>query len=118
MTKMTPVECVEHQLAAYNDRDLERFLAVFSETVRTYRLPDMAPLLDGKPAFGAHYAANRFMHPGLHAELLSRVVVGNTVYDHELIHGISPEPIETGVLFVVEDGLIETVFFIPAKTPS
>ena len=38
--------------------------------------------------------------------------------DHELIHGLGPEPMETAVIFEVVDGLIEKVFAIPAKTPS
>ncbi|MCP8882356.1 hypothetical protein NIM87_02455 [Devosia sp. XJ19-1] len=118
MTKMTPLECVELQLAAYNDRDLGRFLTAFSDTVRSYRLPDMTLLLDGKTAFGDFYATNRFIHARLRAELLQRLVVGETVIDHELIHGLGPEPVETTVMFFVKDGLIEKVFFIPAKSPS
>jgi hypothetical protein len=118
MTKMTPVECVQAQLDAYNARNLEQFLIPFSQTVRAYRLPDMTLMLDGKAAFAAHYATNRFVHAGLRADLLDRIVVGNKVIDHELIHGLGPEPVETAVIFEVVDGLIEKVFFIPAKSPS
>lgn len=45
------------------------------------------------------------------------MVVDNKVIDHEMIHGLGPEPKETAVIFEVEDGLIEQVFFIPAKSP-
>jgi hypothetical protein len=115
---MTPVECVQLQFDAYNQRDLPRFLSAFADDVRSYRLPDMAPLLSGKAAYGDFYASQRFVHAGLRAELLSRMVVGNKVIDHELIHGLGPEPFETSVMFVVEQGLITTVFSIPAKSPS
>jgi len=115
---MTPLECVELQLAAYNERNLELFLTAFAENVRCYRLPDMAMTIDGKAALGEFYAANRFVHEGLHAKLLNRMVVGNKVIDHEMIHGLGPEPMETSVVFVIEDGLIAQVFFIPAKSPS
>lgn len=118
MTLMTPVECVELQFDAYNQRDLPRFLSAFADDVRSYRLPDMAVLLSGKAAYRGFYASQRFVHSGLRAELLSRMVVGNKVIDHELIHGLGPEPIETAVMFVVEQGLITTVFAIPAKSPS
>ena len=117
MTKMTPVECVEHQFEAYNQRDLPRFLSAFSDAVRAYSLPDMTLLLDGKEAFGQFYASRRFVLEGLRAELLTRVVSGNKVFDHELIHGLGPEPMENVVMFVVEDGLITSVFSIPAKSP-
>lgn len=115
---MTPLECVELQLAAYNERNLELFLTAFAENVRCYRLPDMVLTIDGKAALGEFYAANRFVHEGLYAKLLNRMVVGNKVIDHELIHGLGPEPMETSVVFVIEDGLIAQVFFIPAKSPS
>ena len=118
MALMTPVECVQWQFDAYNQRDLARFLAVFADDISSIRLPDMAPLLRGKAAYGEFYATQRFVHDGLRAELLSRVVIGNKVIDHELIHGLGPEPIETAVMFVVEQGLISTVFSIPAKSPS
>ena len=77
----------------------------------------MTPLIVGKAAFGEFYASQRFIHEGLHAELVSRMVAGNKVIDHELIHGLGPEPVETAVMFVVEQGLITTVFSIPAKSP-
>jgi hypothetical protein len=118
MTLMTPLQCVELQFDAYNQRDLPRFLSAFSEDVRSYRLPEMALMLDGKAAYGEFYASQRFVHAGLHAELLNRIVNGNKVIDHELIHGLGPEPLETAVMFVVEQGLISTVFSIPAGSPK
>jgi len=118
MTTKTPLELVQFQLDAYNRRDLATFLTAFSNGVQSYRFPDMTLLLDGKAAFGAFYAANRFVHEELRAELVNRIVVGNTVIDHEMIHGLSPEPVEMAVIFEVKDGLIEKVFAIPAKTPS
>ena len=104
MTLMTPLQCAELQFDAYNQRDLPRFLSGFSDDIRSYRLPDMTLMLDGKAAYGAFYASQRFVHEGLRAELLNRRVIGNKVIDHELIHGLGPEPIETAVMFVVEQG--------------
>ena len=84
--------------------------------IRGISLPDMTVMLAGKVAFGEFYASHRFVHDGLRAELLTRIVAGNTVVDHELIHGLGPEPFETTVMFIVENGLISTVFSIPAKS--
>jgi hypothetical protein len=36
----------------------------------------------GKEAFGEFYATQRFNHVGLHAELVSRMVLGSKVIDH------------------------------------
>ena len=118
MGQMTAVECADLQFEAYNDRDLPRFLSAFAEDVSSFRLPDMTPLLQGKAAYGKFYAENRFNHEGLRAEILNRIVLGNTVIDYELIHGLSDEPIETAIMFVVENGLIARVFVIPSKSPS
>ncbi|MDB5586931.1 MAG: steroid delta-isomerase protein [Devosia sp.] len=112
---MTPLEIVEEQFAAYNARDLERFMACFADTVRAIRLPDMVTTLDGKAAYAAFYAKERFAHEGLRAELVNRIAYGNKVIDHELIHGLGPDPIETAIMFVIEDGLIATAFAIPGK---
>lgn len=117
MTRMTPQQCVELQFEAYTRRDLPVFLSAFADDVRGFRLPDMTPLLAGKEAYGHFYATQRFVHEGLRAELVSRMAVGNKVIDHELIHGLDDQPFETAVMFVVEQGLITTVFSIPAKSP-
>lgn len=115
MTMMTPLECVQLQFDAYNERDLPRFLSAFAEDVRSYRLPDMVPLLAGKAAYSDFYAKERFVHPKLRAELINRIALGNKVIDHELIHGLADEPIETAIMFIIEDGLIAQVFAIPVK---
>lgn len=115
MTMMTPLQCVQLQFDAYNERDLPRFLSAFAEDVRSYRLPDMVPLLAGKAAYGDFYAKERFVHPKLRAELINRIALGNKVIDHELIHGLAEEPIETAIMFVIEGGLIAQVFAIPVK---
>lgn len=62
-------------------------------------------------ALRAFYAQHRFNNPLLKAELLSRTVLGNKVFDHELIHGLSPEPIESVAVFEVKEGLIQTAWF-------
>jgi hypothetical protein len=118
MALTSPLDCVQLQFDAYNARDLPRFLSAFANNVRSFRLPEMTLILEGKAAYGDFYARERFVHAELRAELMDRIVVGNKVIDHELIHGLGPEPFETAVMFVVEQGLITSVFSIPAKTPS
>lgn len=104
---------VQEQLDAYNARDLERFLACFADDVRAFRLPSLEPTLDGKKAFGDFYAVHRFQRPGLHADLIGRMVLGGKVIDHERIHGIADEPVEMAMIYLVEDGLIRQTFAVP-----
>ena len=101
---------VQRQLEAYNARDLERFLAEFTDDVRVYRPPSSAPAISGKAAFGEFYATQRFNRPGLHAKVLSRMVIGNKVIDHERIAGVRDAPFEMAVVYQVVDGRIATLW--------
>ena len=80
---------VQRQLLAYNRRDLDAFTREFTDDVLIYRMPKSEPSLSGKAALTAYYRDNRFNAPDLHAELVSRMVVGNKVVDHERITGLS-----------------------------
>ena len=106
-----PEQAVQRQLDAYNAHDLERFVMQYADDVRVYRPPEVAPVLSGKGAFAAHYAANRFNRSGLHADVVNRMVAGNKVVDHERIVGLEAEPVEAIAVYEVVDGLIRTVWF-------
>jgi hypothetical protein len=102
---------VQRQLEAYNARDLERFVAEYAEDIRVFRPPAFEPVLVGKQAFAKHYADNRFTLPSLHAEVVNRMVSGNTVVDHERITGLQPGVVEAIAVYAVADDLIQTVWF-------
>lgn len=106
----TPLEVVQRQLDAYNARDLELFMANFSDTVKSYRLPAMEPSFNGKRELAEFYASQRFNLPTLRAELISRTVLGNKVFDRERVWGVKEEPIEMVAVFEVRNGLIETIW--------
>jgi hypothetical protein len=108
---LNPVDPVQRQLEAYNARNLERFVAEYSEDIRVFRPPAPEPVLVGKPAFAKHYAENRFTLPNLHAEVVNRMVSGNTVVDHERITGLQPGVLEAIAVYQVSDGLIRAVWF-------
>ena len=108
---MNPESPVQRQLEAYNARDLERFVAEYSDVVRVYRPPQAEPSTVGKAAFAAHYAKNRFNLPNLHADVVNRMVFGNKVIDQEVITGVTPEPMHAAAVYEVHDGLITAVWF-------
>lgn len=103
------VAVVERQLAAYNARDLERFVACYSDDITVWRVPATDPALAGKAQFAAFYATERFNRPGLHAEIVNRIVLGHRVIDHERVHGVSEAPLEIAVAYEVAHGLIVRV---------
>jgi hypothetical protein len=112
---MTPQEAVQHQLDAYNARDLNRFLAVYADEVKVYRPPAAEPSMDGKAAVADFHARQRFHLTGLNAELLSRIVMGSKVFDHERVSGIREQPFEVVAAYHVVDGLIRAVWFYSAE---
>jgi hypothetical protein len=114
-TSLSPEALVQHQIEAYNARDLDRFLAVYADEVRVWRPPVIEPALAGKAAFGEFYATQRFNKPGLHAEVLKRIVAGQTVVDHERISGVRDEPFEAAVVYRIVDGLIRDVWMHSAS---
>jgi hypothetical protein len=107
---MTAVDVVQRQVDAYNDRDLDRFVAEYSDAVVVYRLPATEPALEGKVRFAEFYATQRFNLPRLHAEIVNRIVLGNKVIDHERITGVRPAPFEIVVIYEVADHLIQRVW--------
>jgi len=108
----TPVEVVQRQLEAYNAHDLAAFMATYSESIRLYRLPNAAPAFDSKAAMAEFYGQQRFNLPGLRAEIVNRMVLGNKVVDHERVHGLPEGVIEAVAIYEVVDGLIQTVWFV------
>ena len=111
---MTPEVAVQHQLDAYNARDLTSFLAVYADDIRVYRLPASEPAIAGKAALAEMYATQRFNLPGLHAELRNRMVLGNKVIDHERIHGVREQAFEVAAVYEVVGGLIRKAWFFSA----
>lgn len=112
---MSPSQAVQHQLDAYNARDLERFLAVYDDEVKVYRPPAPEAAMVGKAAVGEFHASQRFHLKGLHAELLGRISAGNRVIDHERVSGIRDEPFEVVVVYEVTAGKIAGVWFFPVS---
>jgi len=102
---------VQRQLDAYNARDLARFLAEYSDDIVVFRPPAAEPVIAGKKAFGEHYANRRFNLPDLHAQLVKRIVSGNTVVDQEVVTGVPEGTLAAVAVYRVKDGLIRAVWF-------
>ncbi|WP_366914883.1 nuclear transport factor 2 family protein [Alkalimonas sp.] len=108
-------EPVQRQLEAYNAKDLAAFCRCYHPDIAIYRMPASSPALKGLDALRQFYASERFTLPALRAEVLSRMVVGNKVIDHERVHGLSDRPSEVAVVYQVEAGLITKAWFYPAS---
>ena len=109
-------DIVQRQLEAYNARDLERFVATYADTIRIFRMPATEPSISGKVQLAEAYR-QRFSAPSLHAEILTRVVLGNKVIDHERVRGIREHPVEAVAIYEVASDLIQTVWFFYPDQP-
>lgn len=107
-----PEAVVQRQLDAYNARDLDAWLATYHPDAEQFELH--GPLLArGREAFAERMRV-RFAEPDLHATLLSRVVMGKMVVDHERVTRNFPEgpgSIEMLCVYEVADGVIVKASF-------
>lgn len=96
-----PADPVVAQLAAYNTRDLEAFLACFA--------PDCVVedgrgtvLMRGRDQMRARYGEMFAANPGLHCQLVHRTRVGAWVLDEERVTGRGPGELHVVVVYRVE----------------
>ncbi|MFO1437127.1 MAG: nuclear transport factor 2 family protein [Verrucomicrobiaceae bacterium] len=113
----TPESIVQRQLDAYNARDVDALLATYAEDVQQFEYPDTL-LCTGAAQLRERMAA-RFSDPRLHARLINRITMGQTVIDHEEVTRTFPDgvgKIELVAIYDVRDGKISTARFISGKT--
>jgi hypothetical protein len=110
----TPKEVVQDQLDAYNAKDIDAFLEVFSEDAVAYNYGEANPFIEGKENFRTTYGNLFKSSPQLHSEVISRQIIGNTVIDYEYITGRegNETPLLLVAIYVVESGKIIRCDFI------
>jgi hypothetical protein len=103
-----PEAVVQRQLDTYNARDIEGFLATFSDSAKIYSFGNPTPLAIGKEAIRSIYSNMFSASPNLHSTLVNRIVFENKIFDHESITGRngSSEPLELVMLYIVKNGVI------------
>ena len=107
-----PEAVVARQLAAYNAKDIDAWLATYAASAVQCELAGKV-LATGHAEIRAR-ALPRFSEPNLHALLLKRAVMGKVVIDHEIVTRTfteGPGTVELVCIYVVENGLIQTASF-------
>ena len=109
---MTPVEIAQAQLDAYNAQDLDAYCGFFTDDVIVADLNGVITT-QGGPAYRDRYAAAFAQFPQNKAELLSRMVVGDTVIDHErVVRGPNGPEFEVAAIYTFKGGKIARVDFV------
>lgn len=86
---MNPEIVVQKQLEAFNNRDIEGLLSIYSSEAELVEHPATL-LAKGRRELEQRFQA-RFLEPNLQAILLNRIVCGNKVIDHERVIRTFPE---------------------------
>jgi len=111
---LNPVDIVQRQLDAYNKRDTEAFVALFSDDATTFDLGAASPSLSGKAQIRERYASLFSKSPTLHSHLVSRIAFGRVVVDLEKVTGRegSTDTFEVLAIYEVEGSKIRSVHFV------
>ena len=110
---MNPEKIVEEQVEAYNERNINKFLACHDLNVELYNFSESIPFAVGRAKLKEIYEEIFANSPNLNTEILSRIIIGNKVIDHEKITGRKGiETLEMMAIYEIENGLIAKAHFI------
>ena len=106
----TPSEVIARQVAAYNRRDVQGFVACYAPDAKVVQ-PDGSLLASGRDQISSVYGGLFENSPSLRAEIRNRIEVGSVVIDEEFVTGLvlpgMPTEIHAAVVYHVADGLIQ-----------
>lgn len=102
---VTPEILVQQQLNGYNARNIDAFLAPYSDDVKMYNAAGKV-ISKGKNALKKEYTKLFENTPELHCEVVKRTVQGNTVSDQEKVTGAGEQPVTATVIYTIENGKI------------
>jgi len=116
MSNAETADPVARQLEAYNARDIDGFMQWWADDCRYCAFPDSL-LAEGAAAIRERHI-ERFKETNLHGALLSRMVMGNMVVDHETVTRTFPEgtgEVDVICIYEVEAGKIAKAWFKPGE---
>lgn len=103
---------VQHQLEAFNNRDIDAFMEAFSSEI-TVENGEGEEMMSGSKEMWAFYNNIFGNSPDLHCDLVNRTKVGDWVIDEEKIQGLKaegfPEEAHAVVAYKLSDGQITFV---------
>ncbi len=105
-----PETVVDVQLEAYNNRDIDAFMATYSDDIKLYNFPDTL-ISEGKEAMKKMYGSFFKNTPDLNCEIKNRIMYDNKVIDEEYLT-INGRNLSAIAIYEVNDGLITKVTFI------
>ena len=108
-----PIEVVEHQLNAYNLKNIETFMESWHSEAEYYSHPNTLLARGLKEIRERH--VERFREPDLFGKLVSRIQIDALVIDHEIVTRNFPEgkgKVEVVCIYEVQKEKITKAWFI------
>ncbi len=106
----TPETIVQEQIIAYNARDIDAFMATYTDDIAVYTHPNTL-MYQGQEPMRARYGKMFDNTPDLFCTIENRTIIGDYVIDKErvikngkIIHAVA--------IYHVRDNLIDKVWFI------
>jgi imidazolonepropionase-like amidohydrolase len=109
LVKESPEMLVQRQLNAYNARNLEAFLDTYSDDVELCQFPDKQTS-KGKEAMRKQYGSMFSSVTRLHCKIIDRIVLNNTIVDHEYVN-VNDRVVQAIAIYEVKEGKIVKVTF-------
>jgi len=113
----TTTRLAQAQLDAYNAHDIQAFAACYHPEVEVFDLGgDLR--FRGRDRLIETYGPIFEARPQLHAELVGRLVVGDTAVDQERVTGlVDGEVVHAIAIYKVREALIAQVWFVRGPSP-
>lgn len=111
---MSPLDVVQKQVETYNAQELDAFCACYSEDCVIADL-NGAVTQQGRAQLRERYAAMFAQYSENKAQIVNRMVLGDTVIDHEIVQRSPELRLEAIAIYTVRDGLISRADFVRAS---
>jgi len=118
MSEMQPEQVVAANLAAYNARDLEGFMACCAASIEVWDQQTGTCLLRGAEQVRAFYGELFARSPCLHSSIVRRACVGSVVIDYEIVTGRYGGDLEILISYQVFEGRIACMWVSRAPLPG
>lgn len=106
----TAEEVVNEQLDAYNSRDIDAFMETYSDDIILYQQTGEVMSANAK-LMRTSYESFFKNTPDLHCKVVTRILRGNYVIDHEKVI-MNGETVKAVAIYHVKDGKINKVWFL------
>lgn len=110
VAEVSPKHTAQKQLDAYNNRDIEAFVKVFSKDVKVYDFPRKLKF-EGREEMRKRYKGFFERTEDLHCKVISRIRKGNIVIDEELVTA-NGRQFDAVAIYEIKNGQIISVTFL------